>query len=145
MEHRSATLDPLRRRVRAREVHRAAARAPPSPPSDLPEDAAERLSRLLGRVEERGVTTETNAAGRWWRGPTAEVAIVILALVAFALAVVPTLDEPLLESHGFRQTQTAYTARIFHQDGIDLLHPKLPVLGEPFEAPFESPLFQAAA
>jgi len=91
------------------------------------------------------VTTETNAAGRWWRGRTAEVGIVAVALIAFALAVVPTLDEPLLESHGFRQTQTAYTARIFHQDGIDLLHPKLPVLGEPFEAPFEFPLFQAAA
>ena len=68
-----------------------------------------------------------------------------LALTVFVLAVVRTLDQPLLEAHGFRQTQTAYTARIFHQDGIDLLHPKLPVLGEPFEAPFEFPLFQAAA
>ncbi|HUG64667.1 MAG TPA: glycosyltransferase family 39 protein, partial [Gaiellaceae bacterium] len=47
--------------------------------------------------------------------------------------------------HAFRQTQTAYTARIYHEQGIDLLHPKLPVLGEPFEVPFEFPLFQAAA
>ena len=68
-----------------------------------------------------------------------------LALTVFVLAVVRTLDQPLLEAHGFRQTQTAYTARIYHQDGIDLLHPKLPVLGEPFEVPFEFPLFQAAA
>ena len=67
-----------------------------------------------------------------------------LALTVFVLAVVRTLDQPLLEAHGFRQTQTAYTARIYHQDGIDLLHPKLPVLGEPFEVPFEFPLFQAA-
>ncbi len=51
----------------------------------------------------------------------------------------------MLEKHAFRQTQTAYTARVFHEDGIDLLHPKLPVLGEPFEVPFEFPLFQAAA
>jgi len=70
---------------------------------------------------------------------------VALALTVFVLAVVRTLDQPLLEAHGFRQTQTAYTARIYHQDGIDLLHPKLPVLGEPFEVPFEFPLFQAAA
>ena len=34
---------------------------------------------------------------------------------------------------------------MFHEDGIDLLHPKLPVFGEPFEAPFEFPLFQALA
>ena len=68
-----------------------------------------------------------------------------LALTVFVLAVVRTLDQPLLEAHGFRQTQTAYTARIYHQHGIDLLHPKLPVLGEPFEVPFEFPLFQAAA
>ena len=41
----------------------------------------------------------------------------------------------------FRQTQTAYTARIYHEQGIDLLHPKLPVLGEPFEVPVRvSPL-----
>ena len=25
------------------------------------------------------------------------------------------------------------------------MHPKMPVLGEPFEVPFEFPLFQAAA
>jgi dolichyl-phosphate-mannose-protein mannosyltransferase len=91
------------------------------------------------------MSAETNAGGRWWTGRSAEIAIVALALAVFVLAVVPTLDEPLLEAHGFRQTQTAYTARIYHQDGIDLLHPKLPVLGEPFEVPFEFPLFQAAA
>ena len=66
-------------------------------------------------------------------------------LVAFVLVVLPTLGQPLLERHGFRQTQTAYTARIYHEQGIDLIHPKLPVLGEPFEVPFEFPLFQAAA
>ena len=47
--------------------------------------------------------------------------------------------------HAFRQTQTAWTAREFHEGGFDLLHPKLPVFGEPFEVPFEFPLFQALA
>ncbi len=64
---------------------------------------------------------------------------------AFVVVVVTTLGQPLLERHAFRQTQTAYTARIFHEQGIDLIHPKMPVLGEPFEVPFEFPLFQAAA
>ena len=66
-------------------------------------------------------------------------------LAALVVYVAPTLDAPLLEKHAFRQTQTAWTARVFHEDGIDLLHPKLPVFGEPFEAPFEFPLFQALA
>ena len=51
----------------------------------------------------------------------------------------------MLEAHPFRQTQTAWTAREFHESGFDLLHPKLPVFGEPFEAPFEFPLYQALA
>lgn len=81
----------------------------------------------------------------WTRTRTAEIAFVGATLAVFAVVVAPTLGQPLLESHGFRQTQTAYTARIFHEDGIDLLHPRLPVLGKPFEVPFELPLFQAAA
>ena len=74
-----------------------------------------------------------------------EAALIATPLVAFVLAVAPTLDQPLLEAHAFRQTETAFTARVFHEQGIDLLNPKLPVLGEPFEVPFEFPLFQAAA
>lgn len=66
-------------------------------------------------------------------------------LAALVTYVAPTLDRPLLEKHAFRQTQTAYTARVFHEEGIDLVHPKTPVLGEPFEVPFEFPLFQAGA
>lgn len=53
------------------------------------------------------------------------------------------MSQQLLEHHGFRQTQTAYTAVIFHEQGVNLLHPQLPVFGAPFEVPFEFPLFQA--
>lgn len=71
--------------------------------------------------------------------------MVVVLLIAYVAYVAPTLGRPLLERHAFRQTQTAYPARVYHEEGIDLLHPKLPVLGEPFEIPFEFPLFQAAA
>ena len=74
-----------------------------------------------------------------------EACAIVVVIGAFVAYLAPTLERPLLEKHAFRQTQTAYTARIFHEEGIDLLHPKLPVLGEPFEVPFEFPLFQAAA
>lgn len=73
---------------------------------------------------------------------------VALALALLALTIVlrlPTLRQPLVEAHGFRQTQTAYTALLYHQHGIDLLHPEVPVLGKPWALPFEFPLFQAVA
>ena len=74
-----------------------------------------------------------------------EIGAVVAVLAALVAYVAPTLGAPLLERHAFRQTQTAWTARVFHEEGIDLLHPKLPVFGDPFEAPFEFPLFQALA
>src|SRR5688500_10269558 len=77
-----------------------------------------------------------------WR---VELAAVAALLVVFVALLAPTLDHPLLDKHDFRQTQTAFTARIFHEDGIDLFHPRVPVLGEPFEIPFEFPLYQAIA
>jgi hypothetical protein len=70
----------------------------------------------------------------------------LLALLAVALVPrLPTLAQPLLEKHPFRQTWTAYTARLYHEGGIDLLHPELPVFGPPFFHPQEFPLFQAIA
>lgn len=70
----------------------------------------------------------------------------VAALVAIAGAVrLRALHQPLLEAHPFRQTQTAFTARIFHTHGISLLHPKLPLFGKPWDLPFEFPLFQAVS
>jgi hypothetical protein len=71
----------------------------------------------------------------------ARIAGAILLLAA--LVRIPTLGQPLIEHHSFRQTQTAFTAVVFAEDGIDLFHSKLPVFGPPFEVPFEFPLFQA--
>jgi hypothetical protein len=84
----------------------------------------------------RRVSGLANLVSRWF-----PVAAIVLA-VAIHL---PTFDQPLLDAHGFRQTQTAYTARVFRTDGIDLFHAKLPILGPPWEVPFEFPLFQAGA
>jgi hypothetical protein len=65
-----------------------------------------------------------------------------LLLIA-AVAKLPTLSQPLTENFAWRQTQTAWTARIFHEQGIDLFHPEVPVHGPPWVFGFEFPLFQA--
>jgi hypothetical protein len=71
---------------------------------------------------------------------------IVAAVLGLALLPrLPTLAQPLLEKHPFRQTWTAYTALIYHEQGIDLLHPEVPVLGPPFFHPQEFPLFQALA
>ena len=75
------------------------------------------------------------------REPWMVAAVLGLAL----LPRLPTLAQPLLEKHPFRQTWTAYTALIYHEQGIDLLHPQVPALGPPFFHPQEFPLFQALA
>ena len=82
------------------------------------------------------------AAGRGRRLPIALGALFLVGLFVWHL---PSLEQKLLEVHSFRQTQTAWTALIYHRDGIDLLHPMVPVLGPPFDLPFEFPLFQALA
>lgn len=76
------------------------------------------------------------APSRPWRW-----AIGLIAL--YVVGVAPSLGQSLLESHAFRQTQTAYTAALYAERGIDLLRPPLPVLGPPGIIPQEFPLFQA--
>lgn len=82
-------------------------------------------------------------AGAWAAArPYAMLGAFLLPAIALRL---PTLSFPLVEAHAFRQTQTAYTALLYHRQSIDLLHTPLPVLGPPWEFPFEFPLFQATA
>jgi len=64
-------------------------------------------------------------------------------LTIAAVAKLPTLGQPLTENFAWRQTQTAWTARIFHEQGIDLFRPEVPVHGPPWDFGFEFPLFQA--
>lgn len=61
----------------------------------------------------------------------------------YALVVMPSVGQSLVETYPFRQTQTAYTAFLYAEQGIDLLRPPLPILGPPGVIPFEFPLLQA--
>ena len=74
-----------------------------------------------------------------------EAGIVIAFLLVGLLVRLPSLNGPLLAISSFRQAETAYPALIYHQQGINLLVPQLPVLGKPWQVPFEFPLFQAMA
>jgi hypothetical protein len=64
-------------------------------------------------------------------------------LAAYVIGVLPSLGQTLLETHAHRQTQTAYTAVLYAEGGIDLFRPPLPILGPPGSIPQEFPLFQA--
>lgn len=94
-------------------------------------------------ARDTGPASESGSPGR--RSRRREAACVLALVILATLVRLPTLSQPLQENHGFRQTQTAYTAVIYHEQGVDLLHPQLPVFGAPFETPFEFPLFQALA
>ena len=72
-----------------------------------------------------------------------DVRILVALLVLAVIPRLPTLGQPLLERHSFRQTWTAWTAQLFHERGVDLLHPLLPIFGPPFVLPSEFPIFQA--
>ena len=66
-------------------------------------------------------------------------------LVGIYFVLVSTGFGPYLtDSHAFRQTQTAITARYFSGFG-DFLTYQTPVLGPPWSIPFEFPLYQALA
>lgn len=64
-------------------------------------------------------------------------------IAVYVIGVLPSLGQSLLETHAHRQTQTAYTAVLYADSGIDMLRPPLPILGPPGSIPQEFPLFQA--
>ena len=51
----------------------------------------------------------------------------------------------LHDLYEFRQTQTAFGIRDVASNGFNLLHLHIPILGKPYEVPFEFPLFQNLA
>ena len=69
---------------------------------------------------------------------------VIITVVFGSLAHSIRLGNVLNEIHAFRQTQTAWTIREFMSGNWDISSP-LPILGPPWNLPFEFPLFQAFA
>ena len=65
------------------------------------------------------------------------------AIALYVVCLLPSIGQALVESHAHRQTQTAYTALLYAERGVDLLRPPLPILGPPGSVPQEFPLFQA--
>jgi Dolichyl-phosphate-mannose-protein mannosyltransferase len=80
-----------------------------------------------------------------FRGALGERSLVLAIVLLVVLTRLPSLGQPLVEKHDWRQTQTAYAALIYSESGIDMLHPKVPVLGPPFDMPYEFPIYQAMA
>lgn len=71
--------------------------------------------------------------------------VAILAFFTAAIAAyvaVVFANQPLLEAHGFRQTQTALTSYWMMKEGWQLNY-QTPVAGYPWSIPFEFPLFQS--
>jgi hypothetical protein len=72
------------------------------------------------------------------------IALLVLFLVCFAHALYSLrsgLTSPVLESHGFREGQTALTAYWLWRGGPWLAY-ETPVLGAPWSIPFEFPIYQ---
>lgn len=72
----------------------------------------------------------------------------VLVILAFATGLLATwvalyfVNQPILEAHGFRQTQTALTSYWFMHEGWQLNY-QTPVAGYPWSIPFEFPIYQS--
>ena len=71
--------------------------------------------------------------------------LAILTILAGTLIRIPQLGFVLGDSNDFRKTQTAFVARKFFREGIDLFSYPLPVFGSAQGVHYEMPIFQAGA
>jgi hypothetical protein len=67
--------------------------------------------------------------------------LAIVALFVLIFINIINISQPILEEHGFRQTQTALTAYYLGINGFSLSY-QTPVVGEPWAIPFEFPIYQ---
>src|SRR5690606_22594303 len=67
--------------------------------------------------------------------------LVYLPLVVILVAWIASWGMPVLDEHGFRQTQTLISSYWMAREGGFWVYPT-PVLGYPWSAPFEFPLYQ---
>jgi hypothetical protein len=70
--------------------------------------------------------------------------LLTLTIVIMALTNLAGLANPILEAHGFRQTQTAITAYYLKLSGFKLDY-ETPTVGYPWSIPFEFPIYQYIA
>lgn len=90
--------------------------------------------------------SQTRSSGNAWRFLTRDHRhVVALTVLIGTLIRLPQLGFVLGDSNDFRKTQTAFVARKFFRDGIDLLSYPLPVFGSSSGVPMEMPIFQAGA
>ena len=100
----------------------------------LPPESIERKSRFRVYLERRGFWNER-------RELFAAILFFVAAGVFHLAMAVQGWSLPILDSHGFRQTQTAYSARVIREGGPWLAY-ETPVLGPPWAIPLEFPLYQ---
>lgn len=96
----------------------------------------------------KGAETEAigPSTGRWRTRYSLDPfsAIFAVALILYLGFTVPSLSQPLLDQHAFRQCQTAISAEWLATDLNPLRMPyyETPVFGAPWRVPFEFPIFQ---
>jgi len=78
-------------------------------------------------------------SGPGWTWVTAALALVMLGFSGWAA--VGAIDQPLVDIHAFRQTQTALSADWMVREGWRLDY-QTPVAGAPWAIPFEFPVYQ---
>ena len=69
------------------------------------------------------------------------IALAAAGVIVTFVALVVSWDQPILEAHGFRQTQTAISSYWLAKGGPFLAY-ETPVFGAPWAVPFEFPLYQ---
>ncbi|MBF0521022.1 MAG: hypothetical protein HQK92_15025 [Nitrospirae bacterium] len=72
------------------------------------------------------------------------VMVCFFIILSVALRLI-NIDSPIIESHSFRQTQTALTIRNFVEEGVKFFEYETPLFGPPWRVPFEFPTFQVSA
>jgi hypothetical protein len=87
-------------------------------------------------------TARFSLAARSWEA-WAFLAIASVAVVVALTVLIAYMRSPILDMHGFRQTQTAISAYwMMHGGGI--IDYQTPVTGYPWTIPFEAPVYQAS-
>jgi hypothetical protein len=84
------------------------------------------------------------AIARGWMVERALFATMVGVVLTTAYVTFRFADQPILEAHGFRQTQTALTAYWLDRNGLSLDY-QTPVAGAPWAIPYELPIYQALA
>lgn len=85
--------------------------------------------------------TASGAGAREERAPEGLIGLAILAVTISSSLAIWFAGQLPLDFHAFRQSQTALTAYWFTREGYRIIY-QTPVLGFPWEVPFEFPLYQ---